>query len=170
MKCSKYDRHGRDKKGQLEVKPGPWLPCFGALLRGTQKRKDRLGLMGRVYTNTCCRMNRSEIIDMTLVADHRRRYRARLLWSGARRHGLARRIWALVGNSTGMVIVAVLLFLFAWQLQSMHSEEIGTLRQLHIEERDFNRQTLRGLGAVIERNSSAIDGLAGEIAKLRKAP
>lgn len=78
-----------------------------------------------------------------------------------------RGLLAAVGQSTWMVIGAVILFLALWQMQRMHAEEIGTLRQLHIEERDFNRSTLAGLTRVIEQNTGAIDGLANEIHKLR---
>ena len=43
MKGTKYDQFGRDKKGNLERKD-PWLPAYAALLKGTDKRKRRLGL------------------------------------------------------------------------------------------------------------------------------
>ena len=79
-----------------------------------------------------------------------------------------RGLFAQLGNSTWMVAGAVLLFLMFFFLQHMHAEDIGTLRELHVQEHDFNRQTLSGLSAVIERNSTALDALTTEIRKLRE--
>jgi hypothetical protein len=77
-----------------------------------------------------------------------------------------RGLWALVGNSTAMCLVAVIAFLCLFQLQRMHEESIGTLRELHVQERQFNLQALGQLRDVVDKNTGAIDTLAREIRNL----
>lgn len=50
MKSNKYDRYGRDKNGKAKPVDGPWIPGFLALVKGTERRRDRIygGHLGRV--------------------------------------------------------------------------------------------------------------------------
>lgn len=83
-------------------------------------------------------------------------------------------LWALVGNSTAMCIVAVVLFISIFQLQKMHSEGMGVLKELHNQERDHNKEErinnrLAGeaMARIIDRNTLAIESLTTEIRKNR---
>lgn len=73
-------------------------------------------------------------------------------------------LWALIGNSTAMVVVAVLLFVAIFQVRSMHSEGMNLMERLYY-----------GHGAMLERNTNAVDKceraietLASEIKWLRQ--
>lgn len=67
-------------------------------------------------------------------------------------------LWALVGNSSALVIQAVVLLILLFQVRGMHTESLSQLSQI-------NESTLR----VVDKNSKALEELAGEIRWLRSA-
>ena len=76
-------------------------------------------------------------------------------------------IWALIGNSTAMVLVAVLLFAALWQVRTMHNEGMTILQTMYAHQRETDKQTHERLGKIIEGNSAAISKLTDEIRWLR---
>ena len=71
-----------------------------------------------------------------------------------------RGLWALVGNSTAMVVIAVAMLLTMFAAWSMHREGMSTLQGI-------NKQNMELMGRVIDRNSAALDALSKEIHALR---
>jgi hypothetical protein len=74
-------------------------------------------------------------------------------------------IWALVGNSTAMVIVAVVLFMAIFQVKAMHNEAMGLFREIHAAEREMNKDNQLEMRRVIEQNTVALKELVIEIRK-----
>lgn len=70
-------------------------------------------------------------------------------------------IWALVGNSTAMVILAVVLFYTMHEVQALHREGIATMR-------DLLTGTVANQNRVILDNTTAIRDLAHEVQLLRR--
>lgn len=71
-----------------------------------------------------------------------------------------RGLWALVGNSTAMVVIAVSMLLAMYGAWTMHREAMSTMERM-------NQQNLDSMGKVIDRNTNALDALAKEIHALR---
>lgn len=71
-------------------------------------------------------------------------------------------LWALIGNGTAMVALAIVLFLALGQVRAMHEEGITTLKQLVLDQREVERSYIRDQ---IRSNTE----LKEEMAKLRMA-
>lgn len=77
-------------------------------------------------------------------------------------------MWGLIGNSTSMLVVAVVLFVSIYQIHGMHREGMAMMERLHNQEREFNRETQRSQRDVIQKNTDAMGLLAKEIRELRE--
>jgi hypothetical protein len=69
-------------------------------------------------------------------------------------------VWALVGNSTAMVALAIVMFIMINQVMTMHHEGIATLRAI------LDVQT-KDQATTIRDNTNAVRDLANEVKALR---
>lgn len=76
-------------------------------------------------------------------------------------------LWALVGNSTGMLIVSVVLFMAIFQVERMHNEAMITFKEMSMQERESNRSINEQTRSVVEQNTKAIRALTDEIRKTK---
>lgn len=74
-----------------------------------------------------------------------------------------RGVWALIANSSAVVLIAVALAVVSWAAWSMHNQDRGDL--LRLMDRGFKQND--ALQLVIERNTGALQSLAKEIHALR---
>ena len=78
-----------------------------------------------------------------------------------------RGLWALVGNSTAMVVIAVSMLLTMWAAWSMHESGMAAMKEMNDRAYETSQRQIDAMGRVIDRNTSALDSLTREIHLMR---
>lgn len=78
-----------------------------------------------------------------------------------------RGLWALVGNSTAMVVIAASMLLTMGAAWSMHQSGMEAMREMNDRAFDVSQRQLDAMGRVIDRNTAALEQLTREIHMMR---
>lgn len=79
-----------------------------------------------------------------------------------------RGFWALVGNSTALVVVNIVMFMALFEVKSVHRDGMATLDKMMEQSHRFYERSQSELNRTLERNTIALEGLTSELRSLRK--
>jgi hypothetical protein len=79
-----------------------------------------------------------------------------------------RGVWALVANSSAMVVVTVVLFLCLWQVSRMHNEGMLILQKMQAEDRESSRQFQTSMTRALDKQTAAIEALTTELRRTKQ--
>ena len=78
-----------------------------------------------------------------------------------------RGLWALVGNSTAMVVIAVAMLLTMYAAWSMHQSGMSAMKEMNDRAFEVSQRQADTLTRVVDRNTDALGQLTREIHLLR---
>jgi hypothetical protein len=79
-----------------------------------------------------------------------------------------RGMWALIANSSAVVVQTVFLFILIFSLNTMHREAMLLMESVVTQERLSHQHTIQRLERVVEDNTRAMQHLAGEIRQTKR--